>query len=452
MQRKTIIALVASILLGIAAFMTWRAPEKGTRTGPRPRPVAAFKAADVKQLELQASDTRGQVVLKLEGTTWKVTAPSAWNADQTTVKGAVDQLERLTFGDVVTENATRFADFEVDEQKGAHVVAKDGAGKVLLDGWLGKAVAGYTMFRPAGKNEVWQAGNVFKYALSRDLMSWRDHTLLDFKVEDVSKLEVEGDGQKIALERMPPPDKEKPWAAKWKVLESTVRADPLDDSTANDLVQTLSTLRAASFDDNAKPEAVGLQPPRVKVTVTAKGMPTTVLMGTSKGDDTWIQLGNGPQIYLIQKYHAERLGQTPVNFRDKTLVKAPEADLVSVDVAYQGESYSLKHEGASWKLSKGEADEAKIKTLVTAFEELKGAAFATGVTPDQAGLKKPTGTVTLRLRDKSVITIQVGSQKDDEYYIGRSGQPELMRIKKFNVDRFLKKASDLNKTPAAAAN
>ena len=59
MQRKTLIALVASVLLGIAAFLTWRAPEKGTRTGPRPRPVPAFKAADVKQLELQTSDNRG---------------------------------------------------------------------------------------------------------------------------------------------------------------------------------------------------------------------------------------------------------------------------------------------------------------------------------------------------------------------------------------------------------
>ncbi|HEX2570177.1 MAG TPA: DUF4340 domain-containing protein [Polyangia bacterium] len=450
MQRKTLIALVASVLLGIAAFFTWRAPEKGTRTGPRPRPVAAFKATDVKQLELQTSDNRGQVVLKLEGATWKVTAPSAWSADQTTVKGAVDQLERLSFGDILTENPARFADFEVDDKKGAHVVVKDGAGKVLLDGWLGKAVAGYTMFRPAGKNEVWQAANIFKYALVRDLMSWRDHTLLDFKVDDVTKLEVEGEGQKVALERVPSPDKDKPWAAKWKVLESTVRVDPLDDSTANDLAQTLSTLRAASFDDNAKPEAVGLQPPRVKVTVTTKGTTATVLVGNTKGDDTWIQMGSGPQIYLIQKYHAERLGQTPANFRDKTLVKVPEADLVAVDVNYQGESYSLKHEGANWKLPKGEADEAKLKTLISSFEELKGAAFATGVTPDQAGLKKPTGTVTLRLRDKSSITIQVGAQKDDEYYISRVGQPDLLRIKKFSADRFLKKSSDLIKTSTAS--
>jgi hypothetical protein len=450
MQRKTLIALVAAALLGIAAFLSWRAPEKGTRMGPRPRPAPAFKAADVKQLELQTSDNRGQVVLKLDGATWKMTAPNEWKADQTTVKGAVDQLERLSFGDIVTENPARFADFEVDDKKGSHIVAKDGSGKVLLDGWLGKAVAGYTMFRPTGKNEVWQAGNVFKYAFSRDLMSWRDHTLLDFKAEDVSKLEVEGDGQKIALERMPSEDKDKPWSGKWKVLESTVRVDPLDDSTANDLVQTLSTLRATTFDDTAKPEAVGLAPPRVKIAVTVKGTANTVLVGSTKGDDTWIQMAGSPQLYLIQKYHAERLGQTPVNFRDKTLVKVPEADLVSVDVAYQGESYSLKHEGASWKLSKGDADETKVKTLVTAFEELKAAGFATGVAPDQAGLKKPTGTVTLHLRDKSVVTLQVGALKDDEYYIGRSGQPELWRIKKFNVDRFLKKSSELTKTPTAS--
>ena len=37
MQQKTLIALGALVAIGLLAFITLRAPEKGERTGPRPQ-------------------------------------------------------------------------------------------------------------------------------------------------------------------------------------------------------------------------------------------------------------------------------------------------------------------------------------------------------------------------------------------------------------------------------
>src|SRR5205823_6856822 len=144
-----------------------------------------------------------------------------------------EQLEKIQFGDLVTEKKEKAADFEVSDDKGAHVVAADAGGKPLFDGWIGKSVSGFTMIRPANKDQVWQATGLFKYTYAREPKAWRDHAMLSFNKDDVKRLTVESavqqSTQKIVLERLPPAaaapgdkpaDKPAP-EAKWKVVEST---------------------------------------------------------------------------------------------------------------------------------------------------------------------------------------------------------------------------------------
>ncbi|MSP62323.1 MAG: DUF4340 domain-containing protein [Myxococcales bacterium] len=444
MQQKTLIALGALAAIAIAAWLTLRAPEKGQRIGPPPRPQAALKASDVKELEL-TTNGKDKVILKLDGTTWKLTAPGAFVADQPSVKTAVEQLEKTTYGDIVTELPAKHAEFEVSDDKGAHVVAKDAAGKVLFDALLGKATSGFTMLRPAGKNEVWQASGLFKYTYAKDAKGWRDHTIFEFTKDDVSKLVVEAGTQKLVLEKIAATDKAAD--AKWKVLESSVKVDPLDDSVANNMIQSLGSLKAADFDDGAKPETVGLAPPQVKLTATVKGQPLGLLVGNAKGDDSWVGVVGRPQIYLLQKYLLERLAVKPQNFRDKTLVNAKESDLVEVGISIGTENLVLKHEGEKWSAGKAVVDDGKVKSVVTAFDGLAGSAFSDSLDPKVTGLAKPAGAVSLKLRDKSQVIIKFGAVKDGtDYYAQKIGSPDVMMIKKYSVDRFLKKASDLAKS------
>ncbi len=445
MEQKTLLALGALGAIALATFLTLRAPEKGQRVGPPPRPIAALKATDIKELELTSSNGKDHVVLKYDGNKWALTVPGNFPADQSMVKTAIDQLEKVSFGDIVTENAAKFGDLEVNAEKGAHVVAKDGASKVLFDAWMGKATAGFTMLRPAAKNEVWQAGALTKYTFARDAKGWRDHTVFEFGREDVTQLTVEAGGEKLRLEKIPPADKNAD--AKWKVAEGSVKVDPLDDSVANNLVQSLAGLRAADFDDTAKPADVGLAPPKSKVTATVKGQPVVLLVGHQKGDDSWVAVEGKPQIYLLQKYTVERLAVIPHNFRDKTIVKAKEADLTEISLTSGGETWVLNHEGTDWKSPKGELDPSKVRPLVSAFEEFKGESFAES---KNNGLTKPTGSVMLKLRDGGTMTLKVGAAKDSDYFVQKVGSPEVLMVKKFQVDRFLKKFSDLSKTTTAA--
>jgi hypothetical protein len=462
MQQKTLIAVGALLVLGILAVLTLRAPEKGERTGPRPRPIAALKAADIKELDMTSGGGKDHIVMKLDNGSWKIAAPTFQTpqADQSLMKTAVEQLEKLSWGDLVTQKKEKQAELEVSDDRGAHVVAKDAAGKVLFDGWIGKSASGFTMVRPAGsfdKGEAWQATGLFKYTYAREAKAWRDHTILDFNKDDASRLAVEHGGEKLVLEKVTPPapDKDKPEPnkakeeARWRVVDANVKVDPLDDTVANSMIVSMSTLKAADFDESTKPVDAGLAPPRYRVTATVKGQPMTLLVGNVKGDDSWVQVDGRSQIYLLRKYMLDRLAQKPIDFRDKTIVKAKEDDLTAIEVSDGSESYSLERAGSEWKLGKGKGtlDATKVKPVASAFEDLKGTGFAEASDAKTTGLAKPSATVTLRLRDKSAVTLRVGGKSADgtDEYVQRAGSPDVLVVKKYMVDRFVKKLADLTK-------
>ena len=116
---------------------------------------------------------------------------------------------------------------------------------------------------------------------------------------------------------------------------------------------------------------------------------------------------------------------------------------------------ALEHAGADWKLAKGgkgDLDQGKVHTLVTAFEDLKGSSFAETVNPADNGLAKPESVATLHLRDKRTIVVKVGKANADasEYYVQVAGSPDVLMANKYAVDRFLKKLADVTKSEAPA--
>src|SRR5690349_4193467 len=114
MERKTLYALVALIVLGAGAYAVLRAPEKGQRVGPPPRPIAQVKGVDLGHLEL-TNDKGEKTVLDNQGGRWMITAPKNWPADQAAVKTLTDGIEKLGFGDLVSEDKAKFEDLGVVE-------------------------------------------------------------------------------------------------------------------------------------------------------------------------------------------------------------------------------------------------------------------------------------------------------------------------------------------------
>jgi Domain of unknown function (DUF4340) len=443
MEKRTLYALLAVVALGAIAFAVMRSPEKGQRKGPPPRPIAEIKAANVAKLELTNEKQEKTTLEKTGASEWRVKSPGDWKADQQGVKQVLDGLEKLTFADVASENADKQAELGVADGKGARVVAKDGAGKTLADLHVGKSVGGYTMVRVDGKNETWQASGLYPYVVGRAPNGWRDHAIFAFQAADADKLTVEAAESKLVLQ--------KEGADKWKIAESSGTAPKtaaeLDAQQPGAVVSSLANLHATDFADDKKVDDVK-KDARVTLTVAGKGATHTLYIGGEKGDDVLAASADSPTVYTVKKYSIEQLARKPIDYRDKTIVKAKEADLTSVEITAGGGTTTLLHDkDGKWTAAKGTADEAKVKPAITAFDNFVASGFAEDKAPATTGLAMPQGQAVLKLKDKSTVTIKVGAATKDgsDYYVQKVGSPDVYLVKKYAVDRWMKKPADLTK-------
>ena len=452
MEKKTAIALVAFLVCGVGAFFVLRSPEKGERSGPPPRPFPEVKSDGVTELDV-TTDKGEHTHLVKQGGGWRI-QPGDLGADPAAVKALVDAIANVKFGDLVTESAAKHDDLGVGD-KAPRVTVKSG-NQVAADFYVGKAVGGFTMIRPASKNEVWQATGIFQYQANRDLKGWRDKTIFDFTAASASKLTVENAGGKLVVEKEPAAKDAKPTdPAKWKIDESTGDApktvDALDVQQVSSCVQGLGALKANDFAEDKKPEEVGLAKPALTVTVEADGKPHTLLVGDTKGDDVYVKSAAGPTIWTVKKYAIDRVAHKPIDYRDKTIAKIKSDDIDAITIVFGGETLDLQHAGGKWTAKGKTVDENKVKQLAGAFENLSASSFADERDPAKNGLAKPTATVTVKAK-KQTLALKIGSLVNAaDYHVQKVGAPDVYLVKKWMVDRFLKKASDLQPAAATAA-
>jgi hypothetical protein len=458
MEKRTLVALVAVLALVAIAFAVLRSPEKGQRKGPAPRPVAVIKATDVAKLEL-TNDKNEKTVLERNGAggVWRVKEPGDYKADQQGIKQVLDGLEKLSFADVASQNVDKQTELGVADGKGARIVAKSGSGATLADLHVGKAVGGYTMVRVDGSKETWQASGIYPYVVGRAPAGWRDHAILDLTAADIDKLTVEAPGSKLVLQKQAGGgDKDKqPNGATWKIVESTgtapKTAGDLDMTQVNAAVQGLSNLHASDFADDKKVDDIKGKGENLAITVSAKDKPHTLWVGSEKGDDVLVASSDSPQVYTVKKFSIEHIARKPIDYRDKTIVKIKDADLTSVEITDGGETTTLTHKDGKWTASKGTADDSKVKPAVAGFDNFTASSFSDEKDPAKTGLAKPTGRAVLHEKGKPPVTITVGAAtKDGDYYVQKSGSPDVYLVKKYAVDRWMKKSADLTTAAAAA--
>jgi hypothetical protein len=430
MNRKTIIALVIFVaLLGLVYFLNTR-PDKGERRGERLRPLPRIEATQIKQVAITAKGTT--VVLARDGGSWKLTRPVGYPADKYATDTLIEKIVKLETGDLVTEQRSRHAEYEVDD-KGVHVVVSDGS-KALLDFRLGKVVDDFTMLRLDGKDQVYQAVGSLRFLFDREVKNWRKRSVIDFKQEEARRLEITTAAGAILLTRS---DEKTPW----KVDKSAEKIDRIDDATISNLLSTLYSLSAFDFADGLTADKAGLDKPSATITVTLKdGKQLTLLIGGHKDDDYWVQRKGTPQIFVVKKYTVENLQRRPIDFRDKTMLSFKSQDVTALTYELNRDkaksSVKLTLKGSDWQADgKKVADATKIKSAVDGFATLRAEGFAVQ-TDEELGMDPPLWTVELLLKDRTKHQLRIGSvEKDGIYGARRNGVPETFTLRKHVIDR-----------------
>lgn len=475
MERKNIFALLA--LLGLVGLAVWSlgSPEKGDRVGERPRPVAEIKAGSITTFEVTQPGGKDKVTVTKKGDKWQVTSPFDKPADQGAAKSAVEALEKLKWGDVTTQKKDTHAELEVSDDKAVHVLAKDSGGAVLADLYLGKAAGSGTFVRVAGKDDVWQVGDLYASTFKREGKTWREHMIFsaattgELKADEADKVTIKGGGSKITLERIQPEapkDKDgkdtKPssiYDAKWRIAESEPGFKPskeLDNGVLNRIAQSLSTLRAEEFLDDAKPEELGLAPGapgQIEISVVFKGGQGAtktggVRIGQLKGDSYYAQTLDSPQVFTVKKWGMEPLARLPQDVRDKTLLTLKADQIAEIQIVQDKDVVALKYDdkAKAWKADKlADTDDAKIKAVTESFDNLSGAGFIAAGSAELASLTTTKTSVTIKPKTGTPLVLKLGDIRNNEDVAVQLTGQEPMWLKKFSVDRFLKKPADLQK-------
>lgn len=451
MSRKNLTTLLVLAALIVAAVVVLRQPEKGERVGERPRPIAKLAPGSFDTLTVTKAGVATTV--KKDGDKFKVVAPIQYPADENVAKQAFEAIEKLEFGDIVSDQKSKHAEFEVEEPpagskdaKAVRVVVKKGE-TVMADFLIGKSVGGNTLVRLPGKDEVWTGLGSFRYNFDRDTSNWRDKAITKFAQADAEKIEVKGKGGARVIAKNDGGDK-------WSVVESTMPVPKLDNSVPVGIASALAALVTNEFADDAKLAETGLEDPFTSVTVALKGdKNATVLIGNKKGeDDYYVKTPESPQIFLVKKYNLDRVLKRPIDFRDKSLCDIAEADLADVAVTRDKDSYVLARDSKNeWKVTKPAGitpDPAKVSAISGAFKDWKATGFAEEQDPKVNGLVKPTATITAHGKDKkSVCVLKIGNEsKDKTSYAAQAGSsPDNFLVPKWSADRVLVKVDDLKK-------
>jgi hypothetical protein len=452
MNRKTLIALGAFILLGALAIFSIKQPEKGERTADSVRPIPKLTPASIETVEITKAGKT--TVLKSENGKYKVIAPVTYPADDGAAKAVWEMLGRMDVTDLVTDQQAKQAEFEVDDKSGVRVVPKAAGGKVLADFLVGKGAGGGSMVRLSGKNEIWQASGVQRFIVDKTTTDWRDKSITTFPAEEAEKIEiVTKDDGKVVLKKA---GAKQGTEEKWDLVETTSRrlakSDPIDNSVANGIVSALSAWKASDFADDTKPADAGLDAPESTITVTLKGdKKVTVLLGKKKADDeVYVKTPESPQIYTSKQFNLERVNKRPVDFREKVLCNIPDSDLAEVAVTHGENSYTAVKAGAEWKATKPakfELDPAKFTPIAGAFKDMKANGIAEQATAKTNGLAKPQATIAVKAKGGASCLLKIGDESKDKvnYHLISGTKPDVYLAPKWSIDRILVKTTDLKK-------
>ncbi|MEE8410048.1 MAG: DUF4340 domain-containing protein, partial [Myxococcota bacterium] len=180
MKKSTLVAVGVFVALAVGVVLSI------TRKAERGVSRVTFKEVDHQSITRVAITGKNPVTLEKDGDAWKV-EKNGKAADPNMVKRLVEAIPTIDTTDLVTRSSERFAELEVDEEKGARVRAFAGAVE-LADFWVGKSAKGGSYLRVG--DAVYVAPRIYASTFSRQVSQWLQRKLFEDKLADVIRVEV----------------------------------------------------------------------------------------------------------------------------------------------------------------------------------------------------------------------------------------------------------------------
>jgi len=420
--RNTIIVLVLLALVGGYALIVGRF----SQTEPTQK-LIDVKQDDIAKIELKYSD-RDIVLVRDKGKPWRIVKPIGADADQTQANNLARAIAEGVLVRSVDDKPADLAPFGLKPAT-TTVTVTTFDNKTLPSIEVGKSTPiGFNAYvRLSNSPAVLLTEGAFSSGMNKTVNDLRVRDLMEFKTDDVQKLIIAHDnGQTVEIDRD---------GANWKIVKPVPAA--ADDNAVRGALSTLVNARAADFinDAPANVNQYGLEKPHLTATVVLKnGEQQSMLFGFKQSGQgksgIYVRRGERAPVYAVAEYTMSSLDKSPLDFRDKTIVKVDPESVDTVKVKASDSEFTLKRAAADWNVIAGgkttEADIPVVERLLNQLRDLRGESIVADPMPSAQpfGLDNPAVEITLIGKDgKELATVKLAKIKVNQTAPPLPGQP-----------------------------
>jgi hypothetical protein len=408
MKKSTIIAIaVFAVLLIGALAMLREKPERG---------ITRVSFADIKPDQVTRIETRGKASVEMtkEGDAWKLA--DGKRADAVAIQRLLETIPKIQSSTVVTRNAERFSELEVDDEKGTGILVASGD-RELADFVVGKTARGGAHVRV--DDTVYAVRGVFPSVFAREAGQWIEKKLFEVDREQVEKIEVSlADGTRYNLVL-----KENKWGLEDpSILPAGFRFDPSQaESVAN---QVINARAGEVLDTDPGDDKTGLGGTTDSFTLVGKdGKRTTLrLGGESEQKNVYARADGWDEVLTLFPHSSRALRKTPSDMRDLGLMSFSPNDVVKLEIENGADELRLEREadGKTWKVASAtgetpegfQLDPMKVEQRVVAMRSARGTAIA----PEGAAtqLDEPTAKLTATTDEGESAVLAFGGETEQD--------------------------------------
>lgn len=460
-------ALLSMVVFGGLAALTVvdLGANRNISVGVREMTLPTIDRENISKVDIAG---KFKAILTKEGEAWMTANPDSadkkFPADQAAVTRMLDAVKTLEAGAFISARADKHEELEVNDEKGTKVTFTDAAGKALSIYLGGYAKGGGNYLRLADSDEVFVGKGTVANTVRKNADQWRNKRLFDFAVADMTKVSMTPAGGTpyalISKKEMTGEGEAAKETQSWTLADMSVLPANfrLDTSALGRIPQSLSTLSAAEFVDDAKgADVTGLDGTAMRIAIEANGKASTLLIGKEEEGKRYAQVEGNPQIVRLSSYVAKNVSKKLADLRDLTILGAGPENISRVTWTAAGLSAELSKVDGAWQFKTNEKDAPPFdaSTVPGKLRELTAlrAARHIGMTGSVNAPMAKTLTIDVAFDDGTTKQMKFGALtpkgKKDEFknqVFAKVSDGHIYGVAKFQKDK-QKKPGSLFKTP-----
>jgi len=282
MTRNTVLLSGLLVVLLVIAVLVMQKPGERSSSGETGVALAPIDSLAVDKIEIKGSGN--SLVLQKNGVEWYLQEPVAYRADQSVVAAFLHDSKSLEVKNVVSNKPEKHSVFQVDSTGTQVKIFEKGTEKTAFI--VGKPTSSYSELyaRRSRSNDVLIISGASPSAFSRPVKDWRDKTIFTTHRESIKEVRFQYGDTTFVLAF-----KDSTW---------TIGKDSTQESVVNNLISSLSNVRADDFVDT-----LVQHPPKLTAQIAYAGVQLNFFF-VKQGEKYLVQSSASPQWFEMPTWRA----------------------------------------------------------------------------------------------------------------------------------------------------